>query len=193
MAEISSPKSNGGAYWKERQRMVYYSNVDLIVRHVARNAKSLIDVGARNAAYTEEFTWIPDRYTLDIVKPYSSENVKGIRKNFFEFEPEQKFDVALCLQVLEHIDDASRFAQKLLDVGRRVVVSVPYKWPRGACKYHVQDPVSEDKLSNWFGRTPDYSIVIQEPFRTKTTGRRLIAYYHDDPASFDLKTFTKET
>lgn len=174
-------------YWKKRSDMVYYRTVSLMVGYVGRNAKTVIDVGARDAQYIEEFDWIPEKYTLDIATPYSSETVTGIQEDFFTYSPERKFDLVLCLQVLEHIKEAEKFAKKLLETGKRLVVSVPYCWPENATKHHVQDPVDEKKLASWFNRKPDYQIVVEEPFKALKTGRRLIAYYHDDPASFDMK------
>jgi hypothetical protein len=62
-----------------------------------------------------------------------------------------------------------------------LMVSVPYKWPAGHLKCHVNDPVDLDSLAEWFGRKPNYHIVVREPF-TGRIGTRLIALYDaDDP------------
>jgi len=137
------------------------------------DTKSAIDVGARDTAIIEDFNWIEDRSTLDYSNPYSSERVKGICANFFEFDPPQHYDLALCLQVLEHIQDAATFAQKLFQIADRVMITVPYKWRAGANKWHVQDPVDFSKLHSWTGREPLISAIIQERGGT----RRMLAYY----------------
>ena len=101
-----------------------------------------------DAQYVENFTWIPKRNTLDIEKPYSSENVSGIEIDFFDFESE-KYDFATCLQVLEHIPDAKSFAGKLFQTAHRVLISVPYMWDESRAPSHVHDPVDLDKLYDW--------------------------------------------
>lgn len=174
-------------YWRKRQTMMYYQYVLMIAGKLSQDASSLIDVGSRSTSITEEFHWIPERAALDIEAPYSSENVRGIKADFFAYQPEKKYDIALCLQVLEHIPDAQAFARKLLDIADRVLVSVPYDWPEFACRFHCQDPVNARKLAGWFGREPDYRIVVQEPFQKKRSGRRLIAYFHTPGEKFRMQ------
>lgn len=173
-------------YWEERQGLVYYRYVDLIVRGVAPRTKSIIDVGSSNTSIVEWFDWVPVRHALDKRNPYSSENVGAIKQDFLQFNPASKYDLAICLQVLEHIPDAGTFARKLFDIARSVLISVPYQWPAGDCKYHVHDPVDEDKLEYWTRRKPDYDIVVKEPLIDSPKGQRLIAYYHDPDLKFSL-------
>ena len=87
----------------------------------------------------------------------------------------KKYDVVVCLQVLEHIDHdiVKKFTQKLFQVGKTVIISVPYKWELGKCKYHVHDPVDESKLYSWTKRYPKKTWIITE----KNGVKRLIALY----------------
>ncbi len=39
---------------------------------------------------------------------------------------------------------------------------------------HIHDPADQKKLAEWFGREPNYKIIVREPFFKK---RRMIAYY----------------
>lgn len=173
-------------YWSKRSDLMYYQYVDFLVRALAADAKSLIDVGSANAQYIENFRWIPKRNTLDIAGPYSSESVEGIEMNFFDFEPEEKYDFATCLQVLEHIPNAKAFAEKLFRTARRVLISVPYLWKEGSCSVHVHDPVDMDKLLGWTGREPSYYIVVKEPLFDSPKSNRLISYYHPEDEKLDL-------
>jgi len=66
------------------------------------------------------------------------------------------------MQVLEHVPDAQSFAQKLLEVSKVVIGSVPYKWPKGHTESHIHDPVDEAKLLAWFGRKPYHSHLCRE-------------------------------
>ena len=78
-----------------------------------------------------------------------------------------------CMQVLEHIQDeyVGDFAKKLFAISSRVLISVPYKWKQGVCKYHYQDPVDEKKIYGWVERQPTESFIVNEAHR------RLISYY----------------
>ena len=176
-----TPKTGDG-YFKRRQDMMYYRYIQVMAGRLAADATSLIDVGSWNTSMAEEMDWIAHRVALDLRVPYSSEKVIGVKADFYEYQPERRFDFALCLQVLEHVPDAAAFAQKLLAVADRVLVSVPYKWPEGVGKGHVQDPVDEKKVAGWFDRKPDYQIVVEEPLTrgrsSRVKARRLIAYYH---------------
>lgn len=169
-----------GRYWAKRSDMIYYRYVDYIMRVVAKDARSLIDVGTGNCPYLEWFDWIPDRVSIDLQTPYQSASVRGVEGNILEHRFEERFDVCTCLQVLEHVPQVSPFARRLQEIARTLVVSVPYHWPEGATRGHVQDPVTQEKLEDWMGRKPNYSMVVAEPFM-RAKARRLIAVYDEDP------------
>jgi hypothetical protein len=188
----TSAKSRG-TYWSKRRGMMYYEYVRMLAFPLAAEARSLIDVGSHGTSLAEDFDWIPERVALDLRTPYTSETVRGIQADFLAFVPERRYDFALCLQVLEHVTEAEAFARKLLEVAKRVLVSVPYRWPKSSCKDHCQDPVDEAKLAGWFGREPDYSLIVEEPFRDRRTSRRLIAYFHTPGETFDLSRFRSKS
>jgi hypothetical protein len=170
-------------YWETRKEMMYYKYIDVLVRAFAADARSLIDVGARNTPVAEAFDWIPERAALDLWAPYHSPRVRGIQADFLLYVPERRFDFALCLQVLEHIPAAPQFARHLFEVAEHVLVSVPYQWRQGSNPHHVHDPVSLEKLVGWMGRPPSYDVVVTEPL-SKT--RRLIAYFPSPASKFSL-------
>lgn len=186
MSQPDKTQSAARGYWEKRQDLVYYRYVDLIVRGVAANVKSMIDVGSSNTSVLEWFDWVAIRHALDKRNPYSSESVGAIEEDFLAFNPAQKYDLAICLQVLEHIPDAGAFARKLFEISHSVLISVPYQWPKGDCKYHRHDPVDVSKLQSWTQRKPDYQIVAIEPLIDSPKGQRLIAYYHNPGEKFSL-------
>jgi hypothetical protein len=180
------PKEGKGRPYDDRvnsrKDLVYYSVVDFMTRVLGREAQSALDVGSGRLPVLEKLHWVQDRVSLDINRPYNSERVRGIRTNFLEWSPDRFYDIVLCLQVLEHIPDAASFMKKLLVCGRDVVVSVPYRWPKGAEKSHVHDPVDLAKVEGWAGIASNYHQVISEPFWGRT-GRRLVVYFRPgDPA-----------
>ena len=151
-----------------------------MARVIGRDAKSVLDVGSKKCEYLEWLDWVPNRMSIDLKNPYSSSSVKGIEGDFFGQTFEEKFDLVLCLQVLEHVHDVTTFSQKLLNSGRRLIVSVPYKWNSKWVESHIHDPVDEEKLKQWFGRDPNAYYVVKEPF---TKARRLVAYYDTEDVS----------
>lgn len=173
-------KYRSGDYWIERSDLVYYQYIDYMIRCVGAKASGILDVGTGNCPYLEWWDWIPRKISIDIRAPYRSKNVEGIEANVLDHSFDEPFDVCTCLQVLEHIEDPSPFARRLFELAEIVVISVPYKWPEGRTTGHRQDPVDEEKLAGWTGRTPNYSIVVREPFQ-KVKSERLIAAYHSDP------------
>lgn len=183
---MSETKARGGyssgSYWRQRSDALYYSYVDYIMRVVARDAKSMIDVGTGNCPYLDWFDWIEERVSVDIRVPYQSEEVTGIVGDIHDLTFEKRFNVCTCLQVLEHVPDAAAFSQRLLELADLLVVSVPFNWSTEPerVKGHIHDPVDYAKLTNWMGRKANFHIVAKEPF-AGDRGRRLIALYDRDP------------
>ena len=166
----------GDEYWSGRAGLRYYQVVREVCSRVAPHAQSIIDVGSNSCPQLE---WFPDaqrRVSLDLEAPYRAPNIESIVCDFLEYSPEVKFDLVLCLQVLEHIDDPAPFARHLLEVGRDVVISVPYLWPEGACHWHCQDPVDEAKVFGWFGREPDALHIVEEA-KASRFSKRLVCHY----------------
>lgn len=159
---------------------MYYQYVDFILRVIARDAETMVDVGTGGCPYIEWFDWIPDRTSIDLHTHYESETAKGVKGNILEMKFPERFDVGTCLQVLEHIPDPAPFCAKLQEICQSLVVSVPYEWPEGRTEGHLHDLVTTEKLARWMGREPNYSIIVTEPFR-KINHRRLIAVYDLDP------------
>jgi SAM-dependent methyltransferase len=159
-----------GAYWESRQDMLYYQYFRYIVRCLAAEAASMLDVGSGNAPYLEWFDWIPRRVSVDLKGPYRSAAVEGIEGDIRALDLGERFDLVTCMQVLEHVPEAEPFARRLMELGRLVLVSAPYRWPKGASAHHVHDPVDAVKLAGWFGQAPNYRQVVHEPFRASGGG-----------------------
>lgn len=180
MEETPAAKDKWVEYWNDRFDLIYYQVVDYIVRAVGADARSLVDVGTGGCPYLEWFDWIDRRVSIDINKPYASATVEGLRANILTDPVPDGFDICTCLQVLEHVRDATSFARRLPQLARTVIVSVPYKWPENRTQGHIHDPVDLEKLTQWFGRPPNYQMTVQEPLR-RTKNLRLIAIFDEDP------------
>jgi hypothetical protein len=131
----------------------------------------VIDVGANETDILFELSGFTRRVALDIRFIPPRKGLETVVQDFHRYTPPTRFDLVLCLQVLEHLDEPEPFARKLFETGRTVIVSVPYRWPAGVVKGHVQDPVDEAKLLEWTGREPDEVCIAADRWK------RLIAVY----------------
>lgn len=165
------------SYWERRQSALYYKVVRSLVDGLGTDANSILDVGSAGCPYLDWFSGIPDRASVDLRKPYAAPGIRSFTSDFLNWEPDKKYDIVTCLQVLEHVPDAKAFAKKLLSSGEIIVVSVPYKWRKGHEKTHVHDPVDEAKMMRWFERRPNYEYVCQE---VDNDLKRLIQVYEPD-------------
>jgi SAM-dependent methyltransferase len=170
-----------GAYWRKRSDMLYYQYFSYIIRCIGAQAGSLVDVGSGNAPYLEWFDWIPRRVSVDLKVPYRSESVEGVTGDIRDLRFDETFDICTCMQVLEHVPEPEPFARRLMELGSLVLISVPYKWPKGANKDHVNDPVGLESVVAWFGRQPNYHLVVREPFVRKKGARMFAIFDVADP------------
>ena len=164
-------------YWGERKNMRYYRAVVEIARRYVPDGRSVIDVGAADTRLVDDLTWFTRRVVLDRSPMPSRPGIEHVLADFMDYEPSTRFDLVVCLQVLEHLDDPAPFARKLLGLGTTVVVSVPYRWPTGLQRDHVQDPVDEAKLACWIPAIPLETLVV------KNGHERLVAVYGSDRGS----------
>lgn len=150
-------------YWTSRQASNYLRVVRGICDTIAGDARTVLDVGSFGTPILEWRRRTAQRLvSIDLRQPYVADGVESITADFLEYTLGEPFDLVTCLQVLEHVPDATAFARKLLAAGRIVVVSVPYKWPKGACASHIHDPVDERVMRSWFGRLPTSQYVARE-------------------------------
>ena len=159
-------RAPAGEYWQRRRQMRYYAEVLRLARKHASRAESVLDVGPNGTPLVCELDWIPSKTVIDL----GSQPIPGatsLQGDFLKYEPERPFDLVLCLQVLEHVGPAREFAQRLLGAGRLVIVSVPYRWPAGSCRHHVQDPVDEEKLRGWMEQSFVEHKIIRDGARDR--------------------------
>ena len=160
------------SYWQQRTDLNYYR----VIREwlEATPGDSLIDVGAFD---TPVATWgqFTTRYAVDLYSEPDLPGVIGVCDDWIEWAPPFRFDVLTCLQVIEHLpDDAVRpFVDRLFARSRVQIVSVPWKWPAGRCKWHLQDPIDDAK----FCRLMSGRVPVQRQVVTDDGVNRLIARF----------------
>ena len=163
--------SAGAAPWEKRRHHRYYWEVVRLAQAYAPEGDAMIDVGAGQADIVSALPGFRRRVLLDMQPIAPKPAIETVQANFLEWEPGTRFDLVLCLQVLEHLREPAPFARKLFDIGRTVIISVPYRWPADAYPLHVQDPVDEAKLEHWTGRRPTETRIVADE------RERLIAVY----------------
>ena len=160
----------------KRKDYKYYKKAHEIIEQMNKNPKvnSIIDVGGWRGEFIKN-TNIKGKTIIDLHKiKNESDGITRISDNFLTHSFKKKYNIVTCLQVLEHIDNKNviNFAQKLFSISNKyVIISVPYKWRKEACKWHLQDPVDHAKLFKWTSRTPFETFIV------KDTATRLIAVY----------------
>jgi len=164
------------SYAEKRKNLSYYKYIRNIIYLLSIGKDSIIDIGS-NGVDIISHTECKLKISLDRGNPIKKQGVVSIKEDFFEYYTEQHFDIVTCFQVLEHIEDASKFANKLLSIGKIIFISVPYKWKKGYCEWHCQDPVDEHKLDKWFGKKALFMHVIDT---------RLLAIYTNDNGDIHL-------
>ncbi|MBI3800733.1 MAG: hypothetical protein HY268_27615, partial [Deltaproteobacteria bacterium] len=162
---------SGPGYWERRKDFQYYKEVIRLARVYAPTGGQVIDVGANETQVLRQLDWFQRRVALDIRYILPQVGIETIETDFMAYQPECTFDLVLCLQVLEHLPEPTAFVQKLLETGRTVIISVPYKWPKAEYGTHVQDPVDETKLESWIQCKPIEPLIVADQ------GERLIAVY----------------
>ena len=160
-------------YWIARRHMLYYQAVFQYAAVAGYHARTVLDVGCADTDFVNWLYWIPDRYALDCYIAHPPAGATAIEADFLSYQPESRFDLVLCCQVLEHVAQPAKFCGRLKDVAANLIVSVPYRW-LGKAPGHINDPVDEDKLQSWMGIAPNNNQIVSEPFRES----RLIAYYN---------------
>jgi len=98
-------------YWRRRKRMRYYQEVLRLAQAHAPTARSVIDIGSMNSPFIKQFRWIPAKTALDIYEQGRLRGVTNIKADFLTWTPPRRYDLVLCLQVLEHLDVAQGTGQ----------------------------------------------------------------------------------
>ena len=96
-------------YEEERKEFKYYKKTHDIIEDIQKKTSinNIVDVGGWKGFFVEN-TNIKDKTVIDLHKMEDkSDGVTRISTNFLEYNPEKKYDIVTCLQVLEHINDKS--------------------------------------------------------------------------------------
>jgi hypothetical protein len=148
-------------YYKDRKHYNYYEKISDILSKL--KFTSIIDIGSRKSPVFKKIDNNVYKSSLDLLEINNdNKNINHIIADFYKWVPDKKYDIVLCLQVLEHLDKPAKFAQKLFNTGNKIIISLPYKWKKGVCIYHKQDPVDEKLIKQWTNRDPLESYIVED-------------------------------
>jgi 2-polyprenyl-3-methyl-5-hydroxy-6-metoxy-1,4-benzoquinol methylase len=153
-------------YWEGRKDKDLYGMMRLLAQHYGANAQSAIDVGCYVGGFICDLDWIGKRVAADI-QNWSKEWAEVDDVEFLyadAFSLDEKFDLVISSQTIEHVDNAKGFAEKLCDLGRTVLISTTYMVPFGKIEGHVQDPINLEKFIGWFPRKPRNVSIVADPY-----------------------------
>ena len=159
-------------YWERRKHLAYYRKAVEFANTYSTwtDGGSVLDVGGGIGLGCQYLLDVNADRKVSIELPSKGLTLDGVEVIEGEFTeiPIQRFDCALCLQVLEHQDRPRSFCDRLFQCAPCVVISVPHDWPASQDPDHVQHGITEATLEKWAGRIPTELV---------DTGPRLVAIY----------------
>lgn len=166
------PKGSG------RDHFRYYDTLYFISKQFGLDAKSVLEVGCTSDPFIKHLDWVDER---TCVAPYSAygkkssgQQVSMTKADFYEWKAPKVYDLVLCGQVAEHVEDPKTFVRKLVETAKVAIISVPYMWGPDEKAHHVTDYISLETVEQWtHPKKPVLSTIVQED----RSLRRLIVVY----------------
>jgi 2-polyprenyl-3-methyl-5-hydroxy-6-metoxy-1,4-benzoquinol methylase len=158
-------------YWERRKNNDYYKLVKAICSKILINNKnySIIDFGCRNTEIIFDLK-CDKKFLLDKkdeYKPYqklkiAEKNIIFIEKSIYDIDYTNEFDICICLQTLEHLEDPEK-AFRLIHKASKLytIISLPYKWEVFA-KGHIHHHIDEQLIKKWTKLDPIQSYVMKD-------------------------------
>jgi SAM-dependent methyltransferase len=192
-AVANAPVGSLGPKDTDRLHLRYYDSLFYAAMQFGSKAKSIIEVGCGYDPFLKYMTWIPEKLC---VAPYFADYVKGkenhigadieqVTADFMDFKlpNDRAFDLLICSQVIEHVENPKDFMQKLIRSARISIISVPYQWKTcvGKCG-HKSHEISYNKTLEWsYPYVPIVSTIVKEKSdRSSTNNRRIVLVFERD-------------
>lgn len=155
-------------YWKNRLHHDLYRLTAAKARAMFHDASSAIDVGCYTSGLICELDWIKRRVASDLSSAMIEHwehvpDVEYVKGDAFEIDFGQTFDLVLSNQTVEHVEDPKGFVDKLLSIGRGLIISTTYEVDAGRIEGHIQDPISLEKFKSWFPCGLDAWTICHHP------------------------------
>ena len=163
-----------GPIGSDREHYKYYDSLYFITQQFGWKAKSVLEVGCTDDPFIKHLTWIPQK---ECVAPYSAygkstENSNQVMIHVADFYDwtaprDDKYDLLICGQVVEHVDDPHTFVQKFFMVAKRTIIfSVPYKWSKKQyTPGHKHHNIDLPTILNWtypYSAQPSSYTIVED-------------------------------
>ena len=149
-------------YWIQRQNFVYMHVCKQLIGMIARSASTVADIGSNRTPLLDIFPAGIKKYSVDPETPYEAEDVESVFADFLQWNPSDSIQFGTCMQVMEHVVDATSFAKRMLEICEVSLISVPHLEPPDSNPGHVHSMIDLDRIVDWFGRAPNYHYVSTE-------------------------------
>jgi hypothetical protein len=140
-----------------RGRWEYYAEIIKIVEDLDPQPESVLEIGAyRLPLFRESHTLDRMRHLPSLTYEHDATEVPWPIED-------QRYDLAIAMQVWEHLGDAQVDAfGELRRVSKRAIMSFPLEWNKPDNPTH--HGITEEKISTWVhGLTPTFRLVTGRP------------------------------
>ncbi len=188
----NAPIGSLGPSGTTREHLRYYDTLFYTTLKYGANAKSIIEVGCASDPFLRHLEWIDQR---TCVAPYfveyekesgkyigldSTTEIKKVTADFMDYQlpNDEKFDLLLCNQVLEHVPDPASFMKKLVASAKTSIISVPYNWSHcGKTCNHKTNYITIEKLKKWSApHVPIYHKIVKEEGNGRGRKRVIVVF-----------------
>ena len=173
IAGTRAPQDDSRGYWAGRSNDRIYLMAVLFASFYCRRKETVADVGCHCSPLVLMLPDFQRRFAFDpsVAAAKAWEGVDGatfVNSALSEgmVRPligDSKFDLVMCNQVIEHMDDPETFAIMLCNVSRRLILSTTFETQAGVISDHVQDPISLKKFESWFPRKMLQCFISRGP------------------------------
>ena len=168
-------------YWNKRQHFLYYKKIVEICSKILEGNEnySIIDFGCKNTEVIFDLK-CDKKFLLDIKNKYkryqklkiAKKNIIFIEKSIYDIDYTNQFDICICLQTLEHLENPERAFQIIHKASKKyTIISLPYKW-RSGTKGHIHHNIDEQLIKEWTKLDPIQSYLTKDE-----TSERIINVY----------------
>lgn len=176
------PLGSMGPNGSGREHYRYYDTLYFIMKQFESDTKSVLEVGCTKDPFIKHVDWANERLC---VAPYSAYGktalghaVNTTKADFVKWKAPKVYDLVVCSQVAEHVQNPKEFVRKLVRTAKIAVISVPFMWPPSAKSHHVTNYINLEMMENWtLPQKPIMSTIVQEDQDTHGRLRRLIVVY----------------
>jgi 2-polyprenyl-3-methyl-5-hydroxy-6-metoxy-1,4-benzoquinol methylase len=167
------PADDASGYWAGRKNDRIYLQAILFAHYYCRRKDTVADVGCHCSPLVLMLPGFKKRFAFDPSK-HAAKAWQGVEGATFINAPldessvrpligDDRFDLVLCNQVIEHLDDPETFARMLCNTSRRLIISTTFETKAGIIRGHVQDPISLAKFEGWFPRKMLHCFISRGP------------------------------